>query len=88
MVTGHHTSSHLPRFWESSNISIHHDLVFWWWTPGTWECGLASMRPTPLVSFVLPFSDLKGICLRGNNKVVIILFLVHNRCLFLMLELY
>jgi hypothetical protein len=31
---------------------------------------------------------LKGICPRGNNKVVIILFRVHNRCLFLMLELY
>jgi hypothetical protein len=32
--------------------------------------------------------QLKGICPRGNNKVVIILFRVHNRCLFLMLELY
>jgi hypothetical protein len=32
--------------------------------------------------------DMKGICPRGNNKVVIILFHVHNRCLFLMLELY
>jgi hypothetical protein len=32
--------------------------------------------------------DMKGICPRGNNKVVIILFRVHNRCLFLMLELY
>jgi hypothetical protein len=31
---------------------------------------------------------LKGICPRGNNKVVIILFHVHNRCLFFMLELY
>jgi hypothetical protein len=31
---------------------------------------------------------LKGICPRGNNKVVIILFRVHNRCLFFMLELY
>jgi hypothetical protein len=30
----------------------------------------------------------KGICPRGNNKVVIILFRVHNRCLFFMLELY
>jgi hypothetical protein len=33
-------------------------------------------------------SLLKGICPRGNNKVVIILFRVHNRCLFFMLELY
>jgi hypothetical protein len=32
--------------------------------------------------------DVKGICPRGNNKVVIILFHVHNRCLFLVLELY
>jgi hypothetical protein len=32
--------------------------------------------------------EVKGICPRGNNKVVIILFCVHNRCLFLMLELY
>jgi hypothetical protein len=31
---------------------------------------------------------MKGICPRGNNKVVIILFRVHNRCLFFMLELY
>jgi hypothetical protein len=35
-----------------------------------------------------PVASLKGICPRGNNKVVIILFHVHNRCLFLMLELY
>jgi hypothetical protein len=32
--------------------------------------------------------NLKGICPRGNNKVVIILFHVNNRCLFFMLELY
>jgi hypothetical protein len=32
--------------------------------------------------------ELKGICPRGNNKVVIRLFRVHNRCLFFMLELY
>jgi hypothetical protein len=31
---------------------------------------------------------LKGICLRGNNKVVIIIFHVYDKCLFLMLELY
>jgi hypothetical protein len=35
-----------------------------------------------------PGMQLKGICPRGNNKVVIILFRVHNRCLFFMLELY
>jgi hypothetical protein len=37
---------------------------------------------------VLQQGRVKGICPRGNNKVVIILFHVHNRCLFLMLELY
>jgi hypothetical protein len=31
---------------------------------------------------------LKGICPRGNNKVVIIIFHVYDKCLFLMLELY
>ena len=33
-------------------------------------------------------SILKGICLRGNNKVVITLFHVYYKCLFIMLELY
>jgi hypothetical protein len=32
--------------------------------------------------------DLKGIYPRGNNKVVIIIFYVYDKCLFLMLELY
>jgi hypothetical protein len=32
--------------------------------------------------------DMKGICPRGNNKVVIIIFHVYDKCLFLMLELY
>ena len=32
--------------------------------------------------------ELKGICPRGNNKVVIILFHVYDKCLFYMLELY
>jgi hypothetical protein len=31
---------------------------------------------------------LKGMCPRGNNKVVIIIFHVYDKCLFLMLELY
>jgi hypothetical protein len=31
---------------------------------------------------------LKGICPRGNNNVVIIIFHVYDKCLFLMLELY
>jgi hypothetical protein len=31
---------------------------------------------------------MKGICPRGNNKVVIIIFHVYDKCLFLMLELY
>jgi hypothetical protein len=31
---------------------------------------------------------LKAICPRGNNKVVIIIFHVYDKCLFLMLELY
>jgi hypothetical protein len=31
---------------------------------------------------------LKGICPRGNNKVVIIIFHVYDKCLFIMLELY
>jgi hypothetical protein len=35
-----------------------------------------------------PSSELKGICPRGNNKVVIIIFHVYDKCLFLMLELY
>jgi hypothetical protein len=30
----------------------------------------------------------KGICPRGNNKVVIIIFHGYDKCLFLMLELY
>jgi hypothetical protein len=30
----------------------------------------------------------KGICPRGNNKVVIIIFHIYGKCLFLMLELY
>jgi hypothetical protein len=30
----------------------------------------------------------KGICPRGNNKVVINIFHVYDKCLFLMLELY
>jgi hypothetical protein len=42
----------------------------------------------PFPEEVTDVLDLKGICSRGNNKVVIILFRVHNRCLFLMLELY
>jgi hypothetical protein len=33
-------------------------------------------------------TNLKGICPRGNNKVVIIIFHVYDKCLFLMLELY
>jgi hypothetical protein len=32
--------------------------------------------------------SVKGICPRGNNKVVIIIFHVYDKCLFLMLELY
>jgi hypothetical protein len=32
--------------------------------------------------------EMKGICPRGNNKVVIIIFHVYDKCLFLMLELY
>jgi hypothetical protein len=38
------------------------------------------------VWFVTP--PLKGLCPRGNNKVVIIIFHVYDKCLFLMLELY
>jgi hypothetical protein len=34
------------------------------------------------------YIQLKGICPRGNNKVVIIIFHVYDKCLFLMLELY
>ena len=30
-------------------------------------------------------AHVKGICPRGNNKVVIILFQVYDKCLFLML---
>jgi hypothetical protein len=33
-------------------------------------------------------SQVKGMCPRGNNKVVIIIFHVYDKCLFLMLELY
>jgi hypothetical protein len=44
-----------------------------------------TLRPTP---YDPDYVEVKGICPRGNNKVVIILFRVHNRCLFLMLELY
>jgi hypothetical protein len=45
------------------------------------------------LSFEFFFSQLshiklKVICPRGNNKVVIILFHVYDKCLFLMLELY
>jgi hypothetical protein len=36
----------------------------------------------------VPQLRLKGICPRGNNKVVIIIFHVYDKCLFLMLELY
>jgi hypothetical protein len=36
----------------------------------------------------LSLGMLKGICPRGNNKVVIIIFHVYDKCLFLMLELY
>jgi hypothetical protein len=32
-------------------------------------------------------THLKGICPRGNNKVVINIFHVYDKCLFLMLEL-
>jgi hypothetical protein len=32
--------------------------------------------------------NLKGMCPRGNNKVVIIIFYIYDKCLFLMLELY
>ena len=32
-----------------------------------------------------PEINMKGICPRGNNKVVIILFQVYDKCLFLML---
>ena len=39
-------------------------------------------RPRPLMVM------LKGICPRGNNKVVINIFHVYDKCLFLMLELY
>ena len=30
----------------------------------------------------------KEICPRGNNKVVILYFLIHDKCLLFMLELY
>jgi hypothetical protein len=48
---------------------------------------------TAVFKFWIFFSQLshitlKGICPRGNNKVVIILFHVYDKCLFLMLELY
>ena len=33
-------------------------------------------------------AQLKEICPRGNNKVVILYFLIHDRCLLFMLELY
>jgi hypothetical protein len=33
-------------------------------------------------------SPVKGICPRGNNKVLIIIFHVYDKYLFLMLELY
>jgi hypothetical protein len=40
------------------------------------------------VEEVATISSLKGICPRGNNKMVIIIFHVYDKCLFLMLELY
>jgi hypothetical protein len=49
------------------------------------QYGIRTMR---IYLVMMLRQNLKGICLRGNNKVVIILFHVHNRCLFLMLELY
>ena len=30
----------------------------------------------------------KEICPRGNNKVVVLYFLIHDKCLLFMLELY
>jgi hypothetical protein len=40
-----------------------------------------------LLEFIILEMDLKGICPRGNNKVVIIIFHIYDKCLFLMLEL-
>ena len=37
---------------------------------------------------LLPGSSLEEICPRGNNKVVILYFLIHYKGLLLMLELY
>ena len=45
------------------------------------QCGLVSQL-TP------PGTQLKEICPRGNNKVVIYITLYHDKCLLFMLELY
>jgi hypothetical protein len=56
----------------------------------TRQCGVLVRDNIPITirEWKKTKTELKGICPRGNNKVVIILFCVHNRCLFFMLELY
>jgi hypothetical protein len=53
-------------------------------------CGAQSMIQANHCSFPRPRIPtlLKGICPRGNNKVVIIIFHIYDKYLFLMLELY
>jgi hypothetical protein len=51
--------------------------------PSSEVCVFLLYMCVPLFCFAL-----KGICPRGNNKVVIIIFHVYDKCLFLMLELY
>ena len=48
-------------------------------------------KPTENICYEIPsgmIEKLKEICPRGNNKVVILYFLIHDKVLLFMLELY
>jgi hypothetical protein len=57
-------------------------IIFWAWIFFAMILDFLSQR-----QYILDLL-LKGICPRSNNKVVIIIFYVYDKCLFLMLQLY
>jgi hypothetical protein len=52
------------------------------------EAEMEDIKPLLARIQALKTGSVKGICPRGNNKVVIIIFHVYDKCLFLMIELY
>jgi hypothetical protein len=77
-----------------SNLSSHSSCSRHIWSTilscrqDSFAWNLTQSRLFSFKSMYLDLMNVKGICPRGNNKVVIIVFHIYDKCLFLMLELY